>query len=591
MALTKTHPRMMEGVLFSIEDFGAVGDGVADDTVALTAAIASQKPLNFDDKTYRITSPITQTLTQDVLWKGRGAKIVYENTSHTEYAIRLNDTTGVDIVIENLTIDGTKQCNRIIEVLNNTSNATPTNFVSNELRLENCKRLNTFSGGEAILLRGAFENVTFNGGWVKDCELPTGQGTSNVIGIAGIVATWYSDTSYVRRVTLNGTLIEEVYSSDGTYTFDQDGIKFFAPDISGGTSGKVESDLVVMGGCRFINCYGRSIKAQVRNVVVRDSHFQRTEGLTGGVGNGEINSQTGSCVVDACTFSYSNGQEPETVVSPSSTEGWKSSAVVRNCEVYMDGSTTITKFVQSFPSDVVDPWTRLEVVGNKILGEVNRFVDFLTNAENAHLTVKDNWVEEVGAGPTSERVLVYVQASGGSSPRYAYVNIVNNVYVGSETVYLGRDAVTGTSMRATWSGHGNFGFVNDLNAQINEGGDPLSNIALPANITGFEDSRDKGFFGMQTQLLSAGQTKTFKYRQSSASLIILQTNKNKDSYAIFAADGSTASISVGSEVALGTTSNPGTGTFNVWRSDSGEISVENDDSASRRVSIWVFAPN
>ena len=43
MSLTKAHNRMIEGSQVNVNDFGAVGDGVTDDTAAFTAAVATGK--------------------------------------------------------------------------------------------------------------------------------------------------------------------------------------------------------------------------------------------------------------------------------------------------------------------------------------------------------------------------------------------------------------------------------------------------------------------------------------------------------------------------------------------------------------------
>ena len=39
MALTKTHNRMIAGSKINVLDFGAIGDGVANDTAAVQAAV------------------------------------------------------------------------------------------------------------------------------------------------------------------------------------------------------------------------------------------------------------------------------------------------------------------------------------------------------------------------------------------------------------------------------------------------------------------------------------------------------------------------------------------------------------------------
>jgi len=59
MALTKAHNRMIEGAAVNVKDFGAVGDGVTDDTAAIQAAIDAGTSIVFPSGSYVITSSIT----------------------------------------------------------------------------------------------------------------------------------------------------------------------------------------------------------------------------------------------------------------------------------------------------------------------------------------------------------------------------------------------------------------------------------------------------------------------------------------------------------------------------------------------------
>jgi hypothetical protein len=456
----KVNAAFISGIQYvTPRQYGAVGDGIADDTAAIDACLAAEKPVNWEGLTYKITAPILQACTKDVIWYGNGATIVFSPSAHTEYAIRLTNAVVIDYNISDITVNGSKLCNKVLEVLSTSGMPTPApTFTATNLFVEQAKRLNTFDGGNGVFIRGSFDLVSFSGGGVRDCELPAGQGTSGSIGISGIGVTWYSTSSYVRRMLCSGITVLKIYSSDLSYQDDQDGVTYFVPDESVGGN-KVRSQFWCGDASIFANCYGRAIKTQCLETVVENSQFIKTEGLTAG-GNVEVDAQTGGLTVSGCLFKYTGGNGPGVVANCSSDTGYGNPSVyVVGNRVFLDSATTLETFTETFPRDGY--FGSIEVSANNIYGKVKQFCSFYCNGDDNHMVVSNNYVKEMVDGVTTAKGLVYFRAYN-VSPFFAYLTANDNVYDNTHAPSLKIDSIAGASMSAEASGTNNLGFASSL---------------------------------------------------------------------------------------------------------------------------------
>lgn len=195
MALTKSHNRMIADASINVKDFGAVGDGITDDTVAIQAAINASygSSLYIPAGDYKTTSTLTisgpsyKSDTLKIIGVPYTSKII--PTISSGYAIVVDGNTKEQpLILDGLTIDGTNTSGTAKGIIfnrtmsSNISNLYVNNFpVANVVISENWNMIfinleSRHSAGIGLFLdndtgyyttTGAVNNITFVGGTVS----------------------------------------------------------------------------------------------------------------------------------------------------------------------------------------------------------------------------------------------------------------------------------------------------------------------------------------------------------------------------------------------------------------------------------------
>lgn len=566
-------------------DFGAVGDGLTDDSVAIQACVNDGRAIYFLNSTYLCNSAITLSTSSNINWFGNQATIKYSG-SQLEYFIKITQTSPINVNIDGVNIDGGSSVNKVFECRNSINNSTGESTVSlRNMTVQKAKRMNLYSGGSGVYIRGGHSVVLLSNVTIKDCVLPPGQGTSGVIGIAGLTVVADSVTSWCKRLNLTNVNVTKVYSSDLSYQDDQDGLQYFVPD---GTDIKKESVLFATG-CVFINCYGRSIKTQCRDTYVNQSKFVRTEGLSSFYGNTEIDAQTGSLVIGDSDFEYNNGYQPQIVTNASSDVAYgKPSIVWKDSRVYMDSSTTLKIGMQNYPREGF--FTNCKMDHVQFYGKVERPIDFLCNGSSNYLEVNGCYADSIQNGPTSEKAFTYVRASGSTSPYFAYVTMTNNVYVGADTPSLVRDNVSGTATKCSLSAYGNFGFAEDELTSTTTGGLKNNYVARLGKIASYSTEESKGYLKILSKYVAGGTTVVFNVENSRNAIILMQVADDINAFAIFCSSTSGNTVVYkGATLNVGNTSDPGSGFFRVWSAGYQILNVKNTTGSTYNVTMTILS--
>lgn len=285
--------------------FGAAGDGVTDDTLALRAAFAQAIPLGRTvilKGTYLITGYIGLATTI-----ANGALHIYCDGPVTIQVSALsapfrsvlffgvNGLTSVSITGGPLTLNCNDKAGSGIDIFASTSTVYGSVNFSAAVTINDCLENDVAATYEnaGIIINGRFEQIFLNSPRVENVERtnPAG-GASSGITITSLAGECYICDPFIANVLCPG----------GTSGVDADGIKIFGVDNAASPAIQTLGKATIQGGT-FIDCQGRSVKSQCSDTTLINPYFKRQYHVS--IINGhDVDFQSGNGLIIEPTFEY-----------------------------------------------------------------------------------------------------------------------------------------------------------------------------------------------------------------------------------------------------------------------------------------------
>lgn len=303
--VTKKAPVGAFSSFIDASSFGAVGDGITDDTLALRAAFAYAIPLGravMLEGTYLISGYIGLNA---VIADGafhiycNGPVTIQVSAGSTAFRqvffVGVSGLTSASITGGPLTINCNNKAAVGIEIYTASSTVYGSVSFSAPVTVNDCRANDASAVYEngGIAIQGRFEQIFLNSPRVENVARtnPSG-GACYGISVSSLAGECYICDPYVANVLCPG----------GTNGVDADGIKIFGVNNAASPAVQTLGKATIQGGT-FVDCQGRSVKSQCSDTTLINPYFKR-QFYVSIINSHDVDFQSGNGLLIEPTFEY-----------------------------------------------------------------------------------------------------------------------------------------------------------------------------------------------------------------------------------------------------------------------------------------------